>query len=419
MLKVDISALRSPGSQQSKAAWCRACLVVYLLQGSMKAKLRLLVALVGLSAAAPTTGTTATAFTTTPTVVSSRIASQYSSPPFVVGSLHSTSSSSSSEFFFAKASASPSSRTSTSPLRPNPRRCRARDLLQSLVVDDRCYEPIPYVGITAVTTHLENRINARRRCGGRSTASNDSTVADFDIRIDSISDGDSACGFMWTWVTKDEAGRDVEEGLRGTTFVELNENTGAISYVQEMAEPLYKPGDLTKDLLKAVTAGAQSPPWKLFESRTPTVAHELARYLYVDLQGADPEQGIPELVRFLDESIVYRDFNFEQPLQGPAQVRRFVEDFSFPGITFRPTRFDDGHDRTCFTWEVVLDGVEADPIKGMSFYDLDPITRKIVYVRDVPESAIKPPPIGLLARQLRPKLGVFQGLPAGSRPGGR
>ena len=98
-------------------------------------------------------------------------------------------------------------------------------------------------------------------------------------------------------------------------------------------------------------------------------------------------------------------------------MRKFVDDYSLPGIEFRPQRFDDGVDSTCFTWEVVLaDAPET--VKGISFYELDADSRKIVYVRDVPESAIKPPILGKLARQYRPGLGVFQGVELGSRPGG-
>jgi len=59
-----------------------------------------------------------------------------------------------------------------------------------------------------------------------------------------------------------------------------------------------------------------------------------------------------------------------------------------------------------------------DTIKGISFYEIDPESRLITYVRDVPESAIKPPILGKLARQLRPGLGYFQGVKIGSRPGG-
>jgi len=232
------------------------------------------------------------------------------------------------------------------------------------------------------------------------------------LRIDRISDGDKACGFAWTWTCGNE------EGLRGTTFVELNDS-GAVQYIQEIPEPIYKPGDLTKDLLKAITQGAEKKEPQGFEKRTPTVANELAKYLFVDLQNADHKEGTDELMRFFDDNVIYRDFNFENVFRGPAEVRQFVEDFNFPGIEFRPLRFDDGIDSTCFTWEVILEGVEDDTIKGMSFYELDPETRKIVYVRDVPESAIKPPFFGKLARDFRPGLGVFQGVPIESRPGGK
>jgi hypothetical protein len=170
-------------------------------------------------------------------------------------------------------------------------------------------------------------------------------------------------------------------------------------------------------LLKAVTADAVGKPPQPFDSRTPTIAHELARYLYVDLQNAGPQEGLDELMRFLSESIIYRDFNYDDVLCGPDEVRRFVEGFRFPGIEFRPLLFDDGVDSTCFTWEVVLNGA-PDTIKGISFYELDPLTRLIKYVRDVPESAIKPPILGKLARQFRPGLGVFVGVPLGSRPDG-
>jgi hypothetical protein len=297
--------------------------------------------------------------------------------------------------------------------------CRARDLILSLIEEEQCYtcdsgakafgdvcaidivyedrfEPQPVVGRLDVTQHVLSKVGQRKGRGG--------------FRVDMISDGDKACGYAWTWTCENE------EGLRGTTFVQLNDR-GEIQYVQEIPEPIFKPGDKTKDLLKFVTAGAQWKTPQPFESKTPIAANELAKYLYVDLQNADPIEGRKELMRFLDDSIIYRDFNYEDVLRGPGQVRKFVEDFSFPGIEFRPLRFDDGVDSTCFTWEVVLNDA-PDTIKGISFYLLDKTSRKIAYVRDIPESAIKPPILGKLARQLRPGLGVFQGVPLNSRSGG-
>jgi hypothetical protein len=253
------------------------------------------------------------------------------------------------------------------------------DACATNVVFEDCYEPQPIVGQFQVTNHMLAKVAQRKGRG--------------DVRVDKISDGEMACGFAWTWTSGSE------EGIRGTTFVELD-SQGRIQYVREIPEPIYKPGNLTVELLKAVTAGAVRKPPKQYEQQTPTTANEVAKYLFLQVQGST----IDESMRLFDDKIKYRDFNYEEMLQGPAEVRGFLEEFNFPGIEFRPQRFDDGIDSTCFTWEVVLEGA-PDTIKGISFYELDPDSRKVVYVRDVPESAIKPPILGKLARQLRP--GMF------------
>lgn len=102
-----------------------------------------------------------------------------------------------------------------------------------------------------------------------------------------ISDGNSACGFAWTWVTNDGK----EEGLRGTTFVELN-SEGNISYVREIAEPLFKPGDLTIELLKVVTKDAKPKPPPVYKPKTPRTASEVAKYLFLDVQGGDADEAM-------------------------------------------------------------------------------------------------------------------------------
>lgn len=228
------------------------------------------------------------------------------------------------------------------------------------------------------------------------------------FRLDRITDGKKACGFAWTWTCGEE------EGLRGTTFVELNDNN-EIVYIREIPEPIYKPGDAILDLLKAVTAGAEP---KVFDeplvTREPKDANDVVKYLFNEVQGRD----VGEAMKLFSSDIVYRDFNYEDVLNGKAEVQKFIEDFSFPGIEFRAQRFDDGVISSCFTWEVVL--MDApDSIKGISLYELDPETKLVNYVRDVPESAIKPPILGKIARQLRPGLGVFQGVKLNSRPGGQ
>jgi len=299
---------------------------------------------------------------------------------------------------------------------PASQACKARDIVQSLVEDEKCFsteagaiafgkncaedvvyedcfESEPFIGKTSVTNHMLSKVTQRKGLG--------------DVRIDNISDGTSATGFAWTWTCGEE------EGLRGTTFVELNDDD-EIQYVREIPEPLYKLEDWTLLFLKAMTANAEPKPKQEYRKRTPTTANEIVKYLFLDVQGSE----IDESMRFFKDSIIYRDFNYNQPLQGLKEVRKFIEDFSFPGIEFRPERFDDGVNATCFTWEVVLDG-QTDTVKGISFYELDPETKSVIYVRDVPESAIKPPPLGKIARTLRPGLGVFKGVPFGSRPGGK
>ena len=274
----------------------------------------------------------------------------------------------------------------------------AQTFAESCTVDivyEDCFEPQPIVGRAAVAEHLKSRALARSKNGSPG------------FRIDKISDGSTACGFAWTWTSNNSL-----EGLRGTTFVELN-TANQIQYVREIPEPLYKPGDLIIEVLKAATADATPKPPPDYTSKTPKKANEIAKYLFNDVQGADPE----EAMRFFDESIVYRDFNYEEVLNGKAEVKKFIEDFSFPGITFATQRFDDGVKATCFTWEVVLEGAPS-AIKGISFYEIDTDTGLITYVRDVPESGIKPPPLGKIARQFRPALGVFQPVAFGSRKGG-
>jgi len=262
---------------------------------------------------------------------------------------------------------------------------------QNIVYED-CYEPQPIVGRLNVQNHMIAKVESRKGKG--------------DLRVDKISDGSQACGFAWTWTSAEM------EGLRGTCFVELNYN-GEIQYVREIPEPIFKPGDLTLELLKAVTKDAQPNELIPFEKRIPSDANDIVKYLFTENAGQD----IDDSMKLFSENILYRDFNFENILKGKSEVKKFIEDFSFPGITFRPQRFDDGILSTCLTWEVVL--MDApDTIKGISFYEIDPESRLVTYVRDVPESAIKPPILGKLARQLRPGLGYFQGVKIGSRPGG-
>mmetsp|Transcript_8157 Transcript_8157/g.15353 ORF Transcript_8157/g.15353 Transcript_8157/m.15353 type:complete len:352 (+) Transcript_8157:181-1236(+) len=272
------------------------------------------------------------------------------------------------------------------------------DCCATNIVYEDCFHPQPFVGRSNVEKYLMDKVQERQGKGY--------------VRLDKVSDGKRACGYAWTWVSRSSsssAGSDDEEeeedGLRGTTFVELNA-AGEIQYVREIPEPIFKPGDLTLQLLKSLTEGATPRALPEFVPRPnlPRDSCDVVKYLFQELQGRDVDLAM----ELFSQDIIYRDFNYKDLMRGKQEVRQFIKDFSFPGIEFRMQRVDDGVVSTCFTWEVVL--MDApDSIKGVSFYELDPNTRLIKYVRDVPESAIKPPILGKLARQLRPGLGVFQG----------
>lgn len=297
-----------------------------------------------------------------------------------------------------------------------PKTLVAQDLVTKLVTDEKAYSTVegakefaaacaddvvyedcfsadsPFIGRDAVLQLMMDKVESRKGRG--------------DLRMDRVSDGSVACGFAWTYVSGNE------EGLRGTTFVQLNEDN-EIQYVREIPEPLFKPGNLTVALLEAITKDAPPRPDPMYTQRTPTMASDIAKYLFKEVNG-----DLEESMRFFGEDIIYRDFNFEEPLRSRGEVRGFISDFSFPGITFVIDRCDDGAEKTCFTWEVKIDGQEQ-VVKGISYYEVNSDTRKINYVRDIPESPTKPPPLGSLARKIRPGLGVFSGVPAGSRPGGK
>eukprot|EP00560_Eucampia_antarctica_P004548 CAMPEP_0197833630 /NCGR_PEP_ID=MMETSP1437-20131217/19632_1 /TAXON_ID=49252 ORGANISM="Eucampia antarctica, Strain CCMP1452" /NCGR_SAMPLE_ID=MMETSP1437 /ASSEMBLY_ACC=CAM_ASM_001096 /LENGTH=309 /DNA_ID=CAMNT_0043437799 /DNA_START=169 /DNA_END=1098 /DNA_ORIENTATION=+ len=260
---------------------------------------------------------------------------------------------------------------------------------ESGVVYEDGMEAVPIVGKSNVANFLSSSSTKHRR------------------RLDKVSDGTTACGYTWTWIT------DNEEGLRGTTFVQLNPQSGLIQYICELFEPVVKPGDAIVDLLKTVTQDYVADEEKeetKFAIRTPTKASDIASYMFQEVQ----VQNVTDVVRFYSPDIVYQDFNYPKAFRGVEEAKEFLEKFiSIQGIDFIPIQFDDGQTSTCFTWKIqVMDA--PDSILGISFYETNE-DGKISFIRDIAESAIKPPILGSIARKLRPQLGVFSPLPLGSR----
>ncbi|CAE7246319.1 unnamed protein product [Symbiodinium pilosum] len=219
------------------------------------------------------------------------------------------------------------------------------------------------------------------------------------IVIDRLSDGARSCGFTW------HLEEDGAVGIRGTTYVELNEQ-GKIIYLREICEPLFKPGDATVELLKAI-GGENTATFDEVERRTPTGASDICRYLWSELQGnAAPSESLD----FFAEEVLYEDFNYEMPMRGKAAVGDFLEKFAeIKALKFVAERFSDGSRACCFTWNVEISGAPPDAprTRGISFYELNS-EGQIAYVRDIPESLSKPPPLQAIAAAIRPKLRVFQ-----------
>ena len=195
-----------------------------------------------------------------------------------------------------------------------------------------------------------------------------------------------------------------------------------------IAEPLFKPGG-TARLLRAVAKPPATPPAPLGDARrAPTSVSDLVAYLWLEVQGAADFRA--EAARYFDRDIVYQDLNFDLPFVGLEHVASFLEEFDIPGLTFVPDRISDGEESCCFTWEVDL-GVEerrgrgsracrstsASPPPGtIERRGEDGVVSQVkgkevgvTYVRDIPESTLKPPPLQALAA-IKPDLRTFKPL---------
>lgn len=220
------------------------------------------------------------------------------------------------------------------------------------------------------------------------------------LAIDRISDGGLSGGFTWYRTVDDEI------GLRGTLFAELND-AGELTYVKEGCEPLFKPGEATEKLLKAVTANIEKPErTPTYTPASPRTASDIVKYLWGEAYpgGATPDVAL-EL--FADD-IVYEDFNYPEPFVGKAAVTEFVTAFDIPGIEFLLLKASEGERGCAFTWQVKVNG--QDGPTGISFYEVNP-AGKVSYIRDIPAPSVPfglPPPFASLAAILQPKLRVFE-----------
>lgn len=215
--------------------------------------------------------------------------------------------------------------------------------------------------------------------------------------IDDISDGQKSCGFTWHIEEK-----GVGIGQRGIGYVRLN-SAGEVVYVRDLGEPLFKAGELTEKLLEALTKDqpiperpATGPP------QTPRTAGAIVKYLYGDVQKAGGDAA-----RFYADDVIYEDMNYETPFIGQSAVEGFLKRFqNIQGVTFNLEEVSDGDQAVGFTYTIEIAG-QPRGIRGITYYQVNDFG-KVCYVRDVPESASKPPPVQQLARLLRPGLQKLQ-----------
>lgn len=249
------------------------------------------------------------------------------------------------------------------------------------------YYSDPVIGRTAVAKLLEDKL----------------LPSGSQLVVDRISDGRQSCGFTWH-IQQDGVGT----GQRGAVFVRLSDQ-GLVQYVREVGEPLFKAGVLTEQLLKALTKDqvpAERPKPAAEEvQETPRTASSIVRLLYGQVQKTGGDA-----VRFFADNVVYEDMNYETPFVGKPAVADFLGRFQdIQGVTFNLQEVSDGDQAVGFTYTINIAG-QPRGIKGITFYEVDR-EGKVCYVRDIPESASKPPPVQLIARLLRPGLHRLQASP--------
>eukprot|EP00435_Cladocopium_sp_Y103_P019735 s738_g4.t2 len=136
--------------------------------------------------------------------------------------------------------------------------------------------------------------------------------------------------------------------------------------------------------------------------QTPRTAGAIVKYLYGDVQKAGGDAA-----RFYADDVIYEDMNYETPFIGQSAVEGFLKRFqNIQGVTFNLEEVSDGDQAVGFTYTIEIAG-QPRGIRGITYYQVND-AGKVCYVRDVPESASKPPPVQQLARLLRPGLQKLQ-----------
>ena len=138
-----------------------------------------------------------------------------------------------------------------------------------------------------------------------------------------------------------------------------------------------------------VATGAAGFPFPRVTSLAKVSAETTVRGMYDAINRRDVEAALA----FVDDDILYEDFNFPKPFRGKAAVRKLFEE-SCDGIPddmlFIVDECTDGGGISVgMTWYVELEGEPFPNARGASFYRVDPNSGKLVYARDVVEPPAK------------------------------
>ncbi|EEH58945.1 uncharacterized protein MICPUCDRAFT_4063, partial [Micromonas pusilla CCMP1545] len=104
-------------------------------------------------------------------------------------------------------------------------------------------------------------------------------------------------------------------------------------------------------------------------------------------------RDVAAALEFVDDDILYEDFNFPTPFKGKAAVKKLFEE-SCDGIPddmlFIIDECTDGGGKSVgMTWYVELEGEPFPNARGASLYRISETTGKLAYARDVVESPLK------------------------------
>jgi hypothetical protein len=135
--------------------------------------------------------------------------------------------------------------------------------------------------------------------------------------LNKVSDGATSAGFTWTREC------DGQLGLRGTTYVWLDDE-GKIDCIKELAEPLYKPGDMMIKLLQAETKKNAPRPEKnptSYVEENPTSCSKIVDYTWkrgAYLKDAPVDEAVklyspdwPTSKPFVEIGMTFLELNFE------------------------------------------------------------------------------------------------------------